>query len=297
MNKYVIPVLIGVIIILICIAQCNGCTSDADYKAAVADSTQQVLTVDDDEEEDEENIMDVSGKVYSLDSTSLELPRLTIQMPEQLLARAGYSTSYNKDTRNPNWVAWHLTKEHTNGDVSRKGFGYMPDEEVGEPRQELEDWPRVNCTYDHGHMCPAADNKWSYDAMYHTFLLTNFCPQDRDLNGGDWEKLENRCRGWARHYGDVYIACGPVYNSKNYKTLGQNKIAIPDAFFKVVLCMKGKKPKALGFIYPNEGTHHKMDYYVKTVDEVERITGMDFFYNLPDSIENDVESHVELDKW
>jgi DNA/RNA endonuclease G (NUC1) len=82
-----------------------------------------VLTVDDDEEEDEENIMDVSGKVYSLDSTSLELPRLTIQMPQEMLARAGYSTSYNKDTRNPNWVAWHLTKEHTNGDVSRKGFG------------------------------------------------------------------------------------------------------------------------------------------------------------------------------
>ena len=58
-----------------------------------------------------------------------------------------------------------------------------------------------------------------------------------------------------------------------------------------------KKPKALGFIYPNEGTHHKMSHYVTTVDNVEKQTGIDFFYNLPDDIETTVEAESKLESW
>lgn len=230
------------------------------------------------------------------ETTSLEFPRLTSSLPEQILCRVGYTTSYNNQTKNANWVAWHLTADHTDGTWKRDGIPYMVDEDVNGARQELEDWDDLAMELDHGHMCPAGDNKWSGEAMEQTFLLTNMCPQNSALNRGDWEKLESRCRGWAKHYGEIYIACGPIFYSQDYKTIGDNKVGVPDAFFKVVLRM-GKKPAALGFIYPNDGTHHPMDYYVLTVDEVENKTGIDFFYNLPDDVENDIESHSELNKW
>ena len=78
--------------------------------------------------------------------------------------------------------------------------------------------------------------------------------------------------------------------------MGANKVGVPDAFFKVVLCLQGQ-PKAIGFIFPNIGTHHELDEYVVTVDEVEQITGFDFFHNLEDEIENAVEASANLKLW
>ena len=88
----------------------------------------------------------------------------------------------------------------------------------------------------------------------------------------------------------------PSIVDKNYKTIGNNKVGVPDAFFKVILRVN-KNSQALGFIYPNDGTHHKMDFYVVTVDDVESLTGIDFFYNLSDETENKVESSSNLSLW
>ncbi len=229
------------------------------------------------------------------DSSALEIPKLTQSMPEQILTHMAYTASYNYKTKNANWVAWHLTADHTDGPYTRKGIPYAVDDEIKGDRQELTDWYNLDLPLDHGHLCPAGDNKWDKTAMTETFLLSNICPQDRELNGGNWERLENRCRQWARYYGDLYIATGPIFYSNRPQTIG-NGVAIPDAFFKVALCMSDK-PKALGFIYPNEGTRHEMDYYVLTVDEVEEVTGIDFFHYLPDSIEVEVEAQADLQQW
>jgi endonuclease G len=132
--------------------------------------------------------------------------------------------------------------------------------------------------------------------MNQSFLLTNMCPQDRDLNMGDWEGLERRCRGWAKHYGEIYIVAGPIFYNGVTKSMGANKVGVPDAFFKVVLCLE-KEPKAIGFIFPNNAIHHELEQYVKTVDEVEEITGFDFFHNLPDETESKVESYSNLKIW
>ena len=58
-----------------------------------------------------------------------------------------------------------------------------------------------------------------------------------------------------------------------------------------------KEPKAIGFIFPNNAIHHELEQYVKTVDEVEEITGFDFFHNLPDETESKVESYSNLKIW
>ena len=150
--------------------------------------------------------------------------------------------------------------------------------------------------YDRGHMCPAGDNKWSSEAMDDSFLFTNVCPQAPSLNRGDWNEMEQACRKWAKQYGDIYIVCGPIFYKKSSKTIGKNKVAVPDAFFKVVLCMN-PSPKAIGFIYKNADGNRPKGDYANSVDEVERITGIDFFPSLPDDIEKMVEAKCDVSEW
>lgn len=214
--------------------------------------------------------------------------------PEQILKRTGYVASYNKTTLLPNWVAWHLTAERTEGSAKRSGVDFAEDTEVPEPRAT--DWDYYNSGYDRGHMCPAADNKWSKKAMEESFLFTNMCPQNGNLNRGDWNEMEMACRKWAKKYGDLYIVCGPILYKGKHKTIGKNKVVVPEAFFKVVL-RTGDNPQAIGFIYKNTSGNRPKDSYVNTVDEVERITGIDFFPSLPDDVEKKVEAECDLGLW
>ena len=214
--------------------------------------------------------------------------------PEQILKRTGYVASYNKTNLLPNWVAWHLTAERTEGSAKRSGVDFAEDTEVPEPRAT--DWDYYNSGYDRGHMCPAADNKSSKKAMEESFLFTNMCPQNGNLNRGDWNEMEMACRKWAKKYGDLYIVCGPILYKGKHKTIGKNKVVVPEAFFKVVL-RTGDDPQAIGFIYKNTSGNRPKDSYVNTVDEVERITGIDFFPSLPDDVEKKVEAECDLGLW
>ena len=212
---------------------------------------------------------------------------------EQIIRRNAYILSYNKETKLPNWVAWHLTSEHSDG-VYKRINKYFEDNDVPLPRATDEDYQ--GSAWTHGHMCPAGDNKWNVEAMRESNLLTNICPQDGQLNTGLWNRIEQDCRIWARKYGDVYIVCGPVLLNKEHETIGKNKVVVPEAFFKVILCLQGK-PKAIGFIVRNNEGKKKRDQFINTVDEVERITGFDFFPALPDSIEDEVEAYSNINDW
>jgi len=242
---------------------------------------------DEEDYDDEEYESDVAPKSY-------EIPAKMKGVPEQILKREGYVLSYNKETRIPNWVGWHLTASHADGTVKRPKGAFHEDTDVPRPRPTREDYKSQN--WSRGHMCPAGDNKWDEDAMYDTFLFTNMCPQDRDLNNGVWNDIEMRCRSWARNYGDLYIVTGPILRNKPYRTMGPNKVVIPDAFYKVILCTSGK-PKAIAFICDNVSGHKKMDEYVTTVDHVEEITGIDFFPMLDEATEKKVESESDLSLW
>jgi len=203
--------------------------------------------------------------------------------------------SYNKTTKTPNWVAWHLTKSHTYGNNQRTDEVFTEDEQVPVPRATDQDY--YGSRYDRGHMCPAGDNKWSAKAMSHSFLFTNICPQNHGLNKYEWNDVEILCRDWARTYGAVDVVCGPVYyTNKQPRYIGKNKVRVPDAFFKVVLC-RGRNPKAIGFLFKNTGEKQPVAQAVRTVDEIERLTGMDFFPALDDNTENRIESQAKLSEW
>lgn len=212
---------------------------------------------------------------------------------EQVIRKTYYIVSYNKDTKIPNWVAWHLTADHTDGSVKRMS-NFYEEESVPSPRATLEDYRGSG--WSRGHMCPAGDNKWNETAMYESFSLINVCPQNSNLNSGLWNSLEIDCRRWARKYGDIYIICGPVFLNCKHETIGANDIFVPEAFFKVVLCLNGA-PKALGVICRNSDGNRKRDLYYNSIDQVERITGYDFFPALPDELEDSIESDVDIKLW
>ena len=223
----------------------------------------------------------------------LELPHVKCSC-EQIIEHLAYTVSYNHDWNLPNWVAYELTNNELYGNVERSNH-FTPDPLVhGDP---VVTYDYTHSGYDRGHMAPAADMKWSEQAMRESFYMTNICPQNQNLNRGDWNDLEELARDWAKKYGNIYIACGPLV-PKDYKVIGQNKkIAIPGSFFKVFLRPTETSWTAIGFVMPNQAGNRPLMTYILSIDEVEQLSGIDFFYNLPDCIEDDVEKEFSISDW
>ena len=233
-------------------------------------------------------------KVEAVSTIPIETPKVMDGRENQVIVHKGYSVSYNKGTKLPNWVAYELTAEEVSGTSKRIGRFY-PDPDV-EGRQADNDDYR-NTGWDKGHIAPAGDMKWDDQAMLESCYFTNVCPQNHNLNGGDWRSLEEKCRDYARRFGSVYIAAGPIEGEAKNGVIGRNLVVVPDAFYKVLLvCIDGKY-EGIGFYFENAAGHKPLKVYVKTIDEIETLTGIDFFYTLPDKLENEVESVVNDEIW
>ena len=214
-----------------------------------------------------------------------------------LLFKSQFIISYNVNNLCPNYVCWSLTPERVNGKVKRSNNFHADAAMSSHVRVDFFDYNGSG--YDRGHMCPAGDNKNTEKAMDESFCMTNMCPQSHNLNVGAWNDLEIQCRSWARNYGTLYICCGPIFDSKEPKRVGTRRnmrIAVPDRFFKVVLAL-GRVPKAIGFIYPNRSCGGDMRDYAVSVDQVEKVTGMDFFYQLDDKQEKQLEKECAPAAW
>lgn len=225
---------------------------------------------------------------------SLELPQITNpSVKQQIVAHIGYTVSFNPQWNIPNWVAYDLTAEEAAG-VSPRAKHFEPDPDIRNS-PTTEDYK--NSGYDRGHMAPAGDMKWDEQAMRESFYMSNICPQNHNLNNGDWKILEEHVRTLATRFDKICIACGPLLSDKP-QTIGiEHKVAVPDAFFKVLLCCKKNTWHAIGFIFPNQAGHKKLSTYSMTVDQVETISGIDFFHNLPDDVEAEVEATFNLKEW
>lgn len=237
------------------------------------------------------------GKSYS-QHKNLEIPFSKSNEKGLVVIRKNYTMSFNREHNIPNWVAWSLDKKKLVERVSRKGYSFRPDPDI-DKNDAVVTQDYANSGYDRGHMCPAGDNRWSGEAMKESFYMTNICPQHPNLNGGDWHELEQACRRWAEK-DKLYIVCGPIlYKKAQNPPIGkERKIRVPDAFFKVILAGVEKgKPRAIGFIYKNTAGNRPLDSYVNSIDQVERITRLDFFSALPDEIEIRIEKEYDLNLW
>lgn len=230
------------------------------------------------------------GKERYVDS-EVGLPVAAHSENATLIHHTGYSVLYDEGTHLPVWVAWTLTPDRF-ADVVGRYDKFLPEPALSDPVTTDE---YKNSGYDRGHICPAADNKWSEQAMRESFYLTNICPQNHNLNSGDWRELEDACREWTQQTGKLYVVGGPILYDSKHETIGLHRIVVPDAFYKVVLSLTPLK--GAGFVYDNAAGNRRMSTYAVTIDEVERITGIDFFSALPDSIEKQVESEFDPAAW
>lgn len=228
---------------------------------------------------------------------NLEQPATVKYRSEAILFKSQFIISYNVEKLCPNYVCWSLTSDRVNGSVKRSN-NFSADPTQSETWRVIpQDYARSG--YDRGHMCPAGDNKNSKQGMDESFYMSNICPQNGSLNSGAWNELESLCRDWAKDYGTVYICCGPIFDSTSPQTIGNRsnvRIAVPDRFFKVVL-MLGRVPRAIGFIYPNRSCKGDIRDYAVSVDKVEEETGLDFFYQLEDSQERELEKVCNPGAW
>lgn len=229
---------------------------------------------------------------------NLEQPAPISDLNEVLLFKKQFIVSYSLKHLCPNYVCWSLTRERAESEECKRSDRFEEDIVISE-RSRVQTSDYSNSGYDRGHMCPAADNRNDADAMRQSFFMTNICPQSHSLNAGAWKELEEFCRSWASDYGTLYICCGPIFDKAKPKTIGNRKgikISVPDRFFKVLLYM-GREPKAIGFIYANERCTKDIRDYAVSVDEVEKITGLDFFHQLDDKTEKAVEGRCKPAEW
>ena len=224
----------------------------------------------------------------------VETPKVPQGTDEQILLHKGFAVSYNKSMRLPNWVAYELTEAEVDGQVPRARH-FDIDPTVRGVQATNDDYR--NSGWDKGHLVPAGDMKWDSLAMRESFYFSNVCPQNHNLNGGDWRSLEELCRDYARRYGSVWIAAGPIVMDNVYGRIGYNNVVVPDAFFKVLMVKTDGRFEGVGFVFRNEAGHRKLIAYAMSIDEVEEMTGIDFFYTLPDSVENKIEKGYSPGIW
>lgn len=222
----------------------------------------------------------------------IELP--TPVSGEQIIQHTGYTLSYDEPYEVASYVAYQLTRDEVNGALDRTD-DFRPDPAVTTGSATLDDYRGSG--YDRGHLIPAADQKWSAQAMSDSFYMSNMTPQVGSFNRGIWSSLEAMVRTFANDNGAVYVVTGPVLTDGPYQTIGKNKVAVPKQFYKVVLFYDGTKAKAVGFLLPNEGSQKPVRSFAVPVDQVEQVTGLDFFPALPDDLENTVEATWDQNAW
>lgn len=204
-----------------------------------------------------------------------------------------YALSYVEEHEQPEWVAYELTEAEVMVNTERTD-DFRQDPKIPTGSATLDDYYRSG--YDRGHLAPAGDMGFSEEAMSESFYLSNMSPQDRTFNRGVWRALEEDVRNWAVANGSLYVVCGPVFGD-NPKKIGSNGVSVPTYYYKVLLDYQQPGIKAIGFLLPNEGTSQPPQAFIESIDNIEAYTGLDFFSELPDDLEEELESTVDIQGW
>jgi len=229
----------------------------------------------------------------SFSSTEFSEDLLPTSTTGTVVSHSSYTLSYAEEHEQAEWVAYPMLKEQlSNNDFKRPYF--IQDRDV---KSGSADWRNYkNSGYDRGHLCPAGDRRYNYDAYHETFLTSNISPQNHDFNAGIWNRLEQKVRYWADSKDGVFVFTGGVLKER-LKTIGDERVSVPEEFFKIVVDASGGNYKAIAFLIPNEPSSASFYDFATTIDTIEEKTGIDFFPKLTASEEKQLESQVNLKSW
>jgi endonuclease G, mitochondrial len=202
-----------------------------------------------------------------------------------------FSLSYSEENEQAEWVAYELTRERLNANFATRSNTFMPDPDVKTESATPRDY--AGSGYDKGHLCPAADMGFDSEAMDQTFYMSNMSPQKRVFNVGVWRELEENTRDWARRFRQLYIVTGPIFQKSVEKPIGFSKVTVPAYFYKVILAGE----KSIAFVIPNDKSDRPLMDYATTIDNVERITGIDFFPQILKGANEAIEAKIDKTIW
>ncbi len=230
------------------------------------------------------------GKQPKTETNEYFLPTSTTG---QIVHHQNYSLSYNEPYEQAEWVAYELKSSHLSS-INHKRPYFEIDNAVKSGAAHWRNYKQSG--YDRGHLCPAGDRRFSKAAHDETFLTSNISPQEHQFNAGVWNRLEQKVRYWAKKYDGVFVVTGGILKD-GLKTIGEERVAVPNQFYKIVLDNTNANPKVLAFLMNHNDSDMPLYKFVVSVDEVEKLTGIDFFPELDDAIENKIEASSSYKNW
>lgn len=263
--------------------------------------------------ETEEDLIELVPSNSLEDSVRIEIPRLSKEFHVNKAAfvvhytednvgdrTRNYSMEYNYASSHTRWVAFTFYDKTSEVNTKRSN-AWSTDPHLLEYTDNALDFRGSG--YDRGHLVASADRLYSIPANEQTFYYSNMSPQINSFNGGIWASLENKVQGWGALSAirdTLYVVKGGTIASHQVMgTIGDSKIVIPKYYFMALLAKKGSIYNSIAFWFEHRA--HPQPYslhdYALSVEELEELTGIDFFHNLPDSIENVVEKDVDLEAW
>jgi len=227
---------------------------------------------------------------------------------EKLISHSAMSLVYSEEHEQAKWVAHIISPEILTGRVNRTN-DFRTDPKVLTGTAVEEDYflkfPQANGEfkydgfgYDRGHLAPSADFRWSQKALSESYFYSNMSPQLGDFNREIWADLEGTIRGYVARNPDtqLYVCTGGVLTDDlPVVERGVNKVSIPRQYFKVVIDVKNQR--GIGFLMPNKKATYPLEHFAKSIDEIEALTGIDFFEGIADDLENKIESQADKKPW
>lgn len=213
-----------------------------------------------------------------------------------LISHNGYLISYDEENLIPHWVSYTLSSCNVISTPPPSKPNFQQDPKCIDKKQaDYSDYKKSG--WSRGHMAPAADFKWSVQAYEETYVYTNCCPQNAELNNGSWNILENKIRKWALEYGEIDIVTGPIIGDNHFGALGKSRVTIPNSFFKAVLVKVDGNESCVGFVMNNTTEKQSLLDSFVSINKLESITSIDFFPEIDDNNEDVIESIVDRSIW
>lgn len=210
-----------------------------------------------------------------------------------LIKHVHYILSYVDKYKQAEWVCYELTKNETKNNTERRKGKFIEDPLINTVKVTHDDY--TNSGYDRGHLAPAGDMNFDANAEYESFYTSNISPQLKELNRFTWKNLEDDIRYYViRNNVNLYIITGGILND-NLEKIGQNnKISVPNYFYKIIYDEKNNK--ILTFIIPNNiAVDNDYFVYITSIDNIESKTNINFFNNIKN--ENILEKNISNVNW
>lgn len=214
--------------------------------------------------------------------------------PVRVLSNAGYLVGYSDALGNPLWAAYRLR------DLDWREPAARPEQFRVDPRTaaRIEPGDYTRSGYDRGHLAPnyAIATRYGREAQDDTFLMSNITPQKHPLNAGPWKALEQRiATNYPARFGEIWVVAGPIFGAVPARL--KRRVAVPDAFFMVVLDESEGRLRSTAFLLPQSAKDESLDSYLVAIDDVERRTGLDFLNELPAAAQAALESKRAARAW